>query len=128
MSISLDAPTDIPIDGSHPFYLDTRYYEVAENGTHTLLTGNASTDADYVSYSHGVYLRNAHGMDVLLQPTNITWRTLGGSIDLYFFDGPTQPEVTKQFQYGAIGLPAMQQVRIELIHERVSLEITDYDC
>jgi alpha-glucosidase len=48
-------------------------------------------------------------MDVVLKPSNLTWRSLGGSIDLFFFDGPTQPEVTKQDQTSAIGLPAMQQ-------------------
>lgn len=60
-------------------------------------------------YSHGVYLRNAHGQDILLRPTNITWRLLGGSIDLYFYGGPTQPKVTSSYQTSAIGLPAMQQ-------------------
>ena len=75
----------------------------------TLLTGNASTGSEYVSYSHGVYLRNAHGQEVLLRPQNITWRTIGGSIDLYFFAGPTPQEVTAGYQKGAIGLPAMQQ-------------------
>lgn len=101
---------DANIYGSHPFYLDTRYYEVNETtGNHTLLTGNASADAQYVSYSHGVYLRNAHGLEALLQPNNLTWRSLGGTIDLYFFDGPSQPEVTKQYLTGAVGLPAMQQ-------------------
>ncbi|GAB7356060.1 hypothetical protein MBLNU459_g6677t1 [Dothideomycetes sp. NU459] len=103
-------PIDTNLYGNHPFYLDTRYYAVDEaTGDHTLLTGNATANASYVSYSHGVYLRNSHGLEALLQPNNITWRTLGGSIDLYFFDGPTQPEVTKQYQTGAIGLPAMQQ-------------------
>ena len=65
--------------------------------------------ADYVSYSHGVYNRNAHGQEILLRPTNITWRLLGGSIDLTFYAGPTQPEVTASYQTSAIGLPAMQQ-------------------
>jgi alpha-glucosidase len=96
--------------GTHPFYLDTRYYEKdAETSALTLLTGNASTNASYISYSHGVYLRNAHGQEPILNAGNITWRTLGGNIDLYFFDGPTPAEVTKQYQNGAIGLPAMQQ-------------------
>lgn len=101
---------DTNIYGSHPFYLDTRYYEVDNaTGKHTLLTGNASAEADYVSYSHGVYQRNFHGQDQLLQSSNLTWRLIGGNIDLYFFDGPSATEVTKQYLTGAAGLPAMQQ-------------------
>ncbi|KAF1347526.1 glycosyl hydrolases family 31-domain-containing protein [Delphinella strobiligena] len=103
-------PIDTNLYGNHPFYLDTRYYEVsATSGNLTLLTGNTIDNATYVSYSHGAYLRNSHGMEALMQPNNITWRTLGGSIDLYFFDGPTAADVTKQYQIGAVGLPAAQQ-------------------
>ncbi|KAL9614199.1 MAG: hypothetical protein Q9167_001287 [Letrouitia subvulpina] len=103
-------PIDLNIYGSHPFYLDTRYYEVGDQGDLTLVTSNeTNVTADYVSYSHGVYHRNAHGQEILLRPTNITWRLLGGSIDLYVYAGPTQPEVTSAFQTSAIGLPAMQQ-------------------
>ncbi|KAI9663895.1 MAG: hypothetical protein M1821_007385 [Bathelium mastoideum] len=104
-------PIDDNIYGSHPFYLDTRYYEQdSSTGNLTLLTSNETdSDASYISYSHGVYLRNAHGQEILLKPENITWRTLGGSIDLYFFDGPSQPEVTTNYQEAAVGLPAMQQ-------------------
>ncbi|KAI9876605.1 MAG: hypothetical protein M1830_006123 [Pleopsidium flavum] len=103
-------PVDYNIYGSHPFYLETRYFEVdATTGNLALLTGNSSTQNDYISYSHGVYLRNAHGQEILLRPENITWRTIGGSIDLYFFAGPTQQEVTAAYQKGAIGLPVMQQ-------------------
>jgi alpha-glucosidase len=93
------------------FYLDTRYYEVdPSSGSLTLVTSNEThSSSTYKSYSHGVFLRNAHGQEILMRANNITWRTLGGSIDLYFFDGPTQPEVTQQYQTGAIGLPAMQQ-------------------
>ena len=99
------------IYGSHPFYLDTRYYEKEPTtGNLTLVTTqNTTADTDYVSYSHGVYNRNAHGQEILLRPTNITWRAIGGSIDLYFYAGPTQPEVTTAYQTSAIGLPAMQQ-------------------
>lgn len=43
---------------------------------------NTSTDGNYESYSHGVYQRSAHGMEALMNPTNLTWRALGGSIDL----------------------------------------------
>jgi len=97
--------------GSHPFYLDTRYFQVdAQTGDMTLVTTNVTNpSAQYVSYSHGVYLRNAHGQEVLLRAQDITWRTLGGEIDLYFFSGTSPTDVTKQYQAGAIGNPTMQQ-------------------
>jgi alpha-glucosidase len=96
---------DTNIYGSHPFYLDTRYFD--ESGT-ILSSKEANPESAYMSYSHGVYLRNAHGQEVLLRPQNITWRTIGGSIDLFFFSGSSQAEVTRQY-LNVIGLPAMQQ-------------------
>lgn len=72
------------------------------------MTGDPTPGATYTSSSHGVYLRNAHGQEILLRPSNITWRTLGGSIDLYFFSGSSQAEVTSQY-LNVVGLPAMQQ-------------------
>ncbi|KAI2787723.1 Alpha-glucosidase [Penicillium oxalicum] len=108
------ADTGDPIDqntyGSHAFYLDTRYYEVNGHGHHTLISSDqAKAHKNYASYSHGVFLRNAHGQEVLLGDEKLTWRTLGGSIDLTFYAGPTQREVTKDYQLSTIGLPAMQQ-------------------
>lgn len=103
-------PIDYNIYGDHTFYLDTRYYEVDQTTGNLTYAANATNaTADYVSYSHGVYMRNSHGQEVLMRPSNITWRTLGGSIDLYFYAGPTQDKVTKAYQASAIGLPAMQQ-------------------
>lgn len=96
--------------GSHAFYLDTRYYEVNGKGSHTLVSSDlASTSKNYVSYSHGVFLRNAHGQEILLGTEKLTWRTIGGSIDLTLYAGPTQTEVTKDYQLSTVGLPAMQQ-------------------
>jgi alpha-glucosidase len=90
--------------------LDTRYYEVDDKGNLTLVTSNeTSSDNTYTSYSHAVWNRNAHGLEVLLRPDNITWRALGGAVDLYFFDGPTPSSAIKQYVTGAAGLPAMQQ-------------------
>lgn len=43
-----------------------------------------------------------------MRPNNITWRSIGGSIDLYFFPGPSQPEVTTSY-LNVVGLPVMQQ-------------------
>lgn len=103
-------PIDQNIYGSHPFYLQTKYFEVGKDNSTTLVTQQLdSTNAtgNYTSSSHGLYFRNAHGMEVLLQPTNVTWRTLGGSIDLYFFSGPTQPDVTSQY-LNVIGKPTLQ--------------------
>jgi alpha-glucosidase len=103
-------PIDYNIYGDHSFYLDTRYYEVNEKtGNLTYVSDVTNATGQYTSYSHGVYLRNSHGQEVLMRPSNITWRTLGGSVELYFYAGPTQEKVTKSYQLSATGLPAMQQ-------------------
>ncbi|KAG2415014.1 alpha-glucosidase precursor [Aspergillus terreus] len=103
-------PIDSNIYGQHPFYLDTRYYKVDKHGSHTLVkTDKADASEEYVSYSHGVFLRNAHGQEVLLDPKGVTWRTLGGSIDLTFYAGPSQVQVTQQYLKSTVGLPAMQK-------------------
>lgn len=98
---------------AHAFYLDTRYYEVDKTTGNLSLVTDGDNESDptkeYVSYSHGVYNRNSHGQEILLRPSNVTWRQLGGSIDLYFFPGPTQPEVTSAYLSGAAGFPGMQQ-------------------
>lgn len=75
--------------GSHPFYMEDRYL----NGT---------------AQSHGVYLRNAHPQEVLIGEEALTWRTIGGSIELYFFSGPNPTDVIRQYQ-DVVGYPAMQQ-------------------
>lgn len=103
-------PIDSNLYGSHPFYLDTRYFEQSKNGTLTpVKTSEADPKKEYKSFSHGVFLRNAHGLEVITQPQNLTWRTLGGSVDLTFYSGPSQAEVTKNYQVSTVGLPAMQQ-------------------
>ena len=102
-------PVDMNIYGTHPFYLDTRYYAVGDDGNLAYAPGATDATKKYKSFSHGVYLRNSHGQEVLMRPENITWRTLGGSIDLYIYAGPTQKDVTRAYQRSAVGLPAMQQ-------------------
>lgn len=83
--------------GTHPWYQETRYHEGAN------------------STSHGVYARNAHGQEWLLRNRTITYRTLGGSFDLYFLsgqedDGSSNAKKTiSQFITDCVGLPAMQQ-------------------
>lgn len=96
--------------GAQPFYLDTRYYE-AFNGKprNPVKSSQAPSSKKYISYSHGVFLRNAHGQEVKLQSQSLTWRTIGGSIDLYFYAGPSAIEVTQSYLNSTVGLPAMQQ-------------------
>ncbi|KAI9722871.1 MAG: hypothetical protein M1828_004437 [Chrysothrix sp. TS-e1954] len=79
--------------GTHPVYLETRY--------------NNKTG---VSSSHGVYMRNAHGQDILLRSKSLTWRSLGGAMDLYFLSGTTPKQVIQQYQKGIVGLPVQQMV------------------
>jgi alpha-glucosidase len=89
--------------------LETRYFTEGADGKLTLVTSDeTSPNPNYTSLSHGVFSRNAHGQDILMQEDSITYRALGGSIDLYFFPGPSQPEVTKSY-LTTVGLPAMQQ-------------------
>lgn len=100
---------DANLYGSHPIYLDTRYFTADHSGELTYAPNATDKTAQYVSYTHGVFLRNAHAQEILLQPSGITWRTLGGSIDLYFYSGPNAENVTKSYQQTTTGLPAMQQ-------------------
>jgi len=101
--------TDANIYSHHPIYLDTRYFTKDESGKLTYVADANDKESQYVSYTHGVFLRNAHAHEVLLRPSGITWRTIGGSIDLYFYSGPTAEDVTKAYQQSAIGFPVMQQ-------------------
>lgn len=90
--------TDTNSYGSHPFYQETRYHE-----------GQNST-------AHGLYARNVHGQEWLMREKTLTYRTIGGNIDLYFFSGQPDSdtgisssalEVIRQYQQ-SVGFPAMQ--------------------
>ncbi|XP_029649556.1 lysosomal alpha-glucosidase-like [Octopus sinensis] len=71
--------------GSHPFYL-----VLEEDGT-----------------SHGVYIHNSNAMDVILHPfPALTWRTIGGILDMYVFLGPKPNDVIQQYTE-VIGRPFM---------------------
>ncbi|XP_011503322.1 PREDICTED: lysosomal alpha-glucosidase-like [Ceratosolen solmsi marchali] len=62
--------------GSHPFYM------ILEQ------TGKA----------HGVLFLNSNAMDIILQPAPaITFKSIGGIFDIYFFIGPTPADVLKQY-------------------------------
>lgn len=109
---------DVNIYGSHPFYLETRYFQLDNEGNEHIVTNvsDASSSSEYRSYSHGVFFRNAHGQDILLRPSNLTWRAIGGSIDLYFFSGPSAKAVTEQY-LDVIGFPAMHRYHTLGFHQ-----------
>lgn len=95
---------DANLYGTHPVYLDTRYFQDGQ-----YVANATDTSAQYTPYTHGVYLRNAHPQEILLRAENITWRTLGGIIDLYFYAGPSASDIIQTYQTTTVGLPAMQQ-------------------
>ncbi|XP_028969145.1 sucrase-isomaltase, intestinal-like [Galendromus occidentalis] len=71
--------------GSHPFYV------VIEND------GNA----------HGVLLMNSSPMEIHAQPApSLTFRVIGGVLDLYIFMGPAPEDVLRQY-HSFIGRPFM---------------------
>ncbi|KAK9763887.1 hypothetical protein K7432_009060, partial [Basidiobolus ranarum] len=78
-------PEDENVYGSHPFYMEIR-------------DGKA----------HGVLLFNSNGMDIKLSEDNsqLTYRVIGGVLDLYVFLGDTPQQVTQQYQE-LVGRPAM---------------------
>lgn len=62
--------------GSHPFYL-----AIESDGK-----------------AHGVFLHNSNAMDVTLQPSPaITYRTVGGILDFYFFLGENPSDVVEEY-------------------------------
>ncbi|KAL5515496.1 hypothetical protein EMCRGX_G000670 [Ephydatia muelleri] len=64
------------LNGVHPFYLG-----LEQDGR-----------------AHGVFLLNSNAMEVQLQPyPSITYRTIGGVLDFYFFLGPGPDQVIQQY-------------------------------
>ncbi|KAG5942356.1 hypothetical protein E4U53_007258 [Claviceps sorghi] len=71
-------PNSANLYGSHPIYIEHR-----------------------VTGSHGVFLLNSNGMDVIIDQDEagqyLEYNTLGGVFDFYFLAGPTPVDVTKQY-------------------------------
>ncbi|GMF02250.1 unnamed protein product [Ambrosiozyma monospora] len=75
---------DANLYGTHPVYYDERK------------TG-----------SHAVYWRSSAPQEVLVEDHSLTWRSISGIIDLYFYAGPTVPDAISQF-VSSIGMPTLQ--------------------
>ncbi|KAJ7896486.1 glycosyl hydrolases family 31-domain-containing protein [Mycena leptocephala] len=94
----IEDPVDENMYGIHPLYMEHRF----NSTTHT-------------SQSHGVFLLNANGADILLltspsaNSSLIEYRLLGGTLDFYFLSGPTPLAVMEQYA-GVIGTPTWQPV------------------
>ncbi|PSR99298.1 hypothetical protein PHLCEN_2v4157 [Hermanssonia centrifuga] len=89
-------PIDQNIYGSHSIYMEHRYNETSRR-----------------SQTHGVFLFSSAGSDILLltPPSSnvslIEYRLIGGTLDFYFFSGPSPQKVIEQ--YGElVGLPTWQ--------------------
>ncbi len=85
-------PNGANLYGNHPVYFDHRPAAAA---------------------THGVFLLNSNGMDVVVDTTGpggqyLEYNTLGGVLDLYFVAGPEPADVARQYAQIA-GLPAMMQ-------------------
>ncbi|KAK8861244.1 hypothetical protein IAR55_002063 [Kwoniella newhampshirensis] len=80
-------PVDENMYGVHAMYMEVRYNEKLKR-----------------LQSHGVFLLNSNGMDVILRDGVIEYRAIGGTLDFYFLSGPSPNDVAAQYAH-TVGLP-----------------------
>ncbi len=56
--------------------------------------------------THGVLMMNSNGMDIVITNSKISYRMIGGLVDMYFFLGPTPNAVLEQLT-SIVGRPMM---------------------
>lgn len=124
-------PVDQNIYGSHPFYLENRQTPVTEAEQER----GVKSASGLSTKTHGAWLRNSNGMDVLLYsgtanaerlvkngikfapetpvPGMITYRVIGGVLDFFVYVGsdssavPSTPEAIVQQYHTSVGFPHM---------------------
>jgi alpha-glucosidase (family GH31 glycosyl hydrolase) len=73
---------------------------------HTNTTCSSSGQEISSVAAHGVFLRDSNGMDVILSPGKLTYKVVGGILDLSIFLGPHPAAVVDQYTE-LIGRPHM---------------------
>ncbi|GHJ90126.1 hypothetical protein NliqN6_6528 [Naganishia liquefaciens] len=66
-------------------------------GSHNVYLSSQWSNDSSSSSSHGVFMLNSHGTDILMRPGVLEYRVIGGTLDLYFVAGPRAIDVHEQY-------------------------------